>query len=82
MLVNIKTALAARGMRQIGLALSEKIPPTVLSEVINGRREASPEMRARIARALQADEGWLFSTVTRIPRPASRTETDLVPVQA
>ena len=78
MLVNIKTALAARGMRQIDLALSEKIPPTVLSEVINGRREASPETRARIARALQADERWLFSTITRIPQPASGGETEPV----
>jgi len=75
MLVNIKTALAARGLRQIDLALSEKIPPTVLSEVINGRREASPELRSRIACALQADEGWLFSRVTRIPRHASDEES-------
>ena len=82
MLTNMKTALAARGIRQIDLALSEKIPPTVLSEVVNSRRKASSELRSRIARALQADEGWLFSTITRIPPPASRTEADPVFVQA
>ena len=82
MLVNIKTALAARRMRQIDLAQSEKIPPTVLSEVINERRTASPELRAKVARALKADERWLFAKVTRIPQSASDTDPEPVPVSA
>ena len=67
MLANFKTALAARGMRQIELALELKVSPTVLSEIVNGRRTASPSLRARLAELLQADEACLFSSVTRIP---------------
>jgi transcriptional regulator with XRE-family HTH domain len=67
-LVNFKTVLAARGMRQIELALDLKISPTVLSEIVNGRRTASPSLRARLADMLQADEAWLFSSFTRIPK--------------
>jgi hypothetical protein len=67
-LVNFKTALAARGMRQIELALDLKVSPTVLSEIVNGRRSANPSLRARLAEVLQADEAWLFSSFTRIPK--------------
>lgn len=73
MLVNFKTALAARGMRQIELALELKIAPTVLSEIVNGRRSASPSMRARLAEMLQVDEAWLFSSFTRIPNRSDST---------
>jgi transcriptional regulator with XRE-family HTH domain len=77
-LVNFKTALAARGMRQIELALDLKVSPTVLSEIVNGRRSASPSLRARLAEVLQADEAWLFSTFTRIPKHAdSATEPNV-----
>jgi transcriptional regulator with XRE-family HTH domain len=69
-LANLKTAIAARRTTQVDLALDLKIAPTVLSEIIHGRRQADPSLRARIAEALEADESWLFSTVTRIPRPA------------
>ena len=68
---NIKTALAARRMRQVDLALDLKISPSVLSEIIYGRRQADPSLRARIAEALRADESWLFSPVMRIPSPCS-----------
>ena len=75
MLANFKTAVAARGMRQVDLALELKIAPSVLSEIINGRRSASPSLRARLAELLQADEAWLFSSFTRIPNRAdSATE--------
>lgn len=71
MLTNLKTALAARRVRQVDLALSLKIPPSVLSEIICGRRQANPSLRARIAEALLADETWLFSSITRIPGPTT-----------
>jgi len=71
MLANLKTTIAARRLTQVDLALRLKIPPTVLSEIIHGRRLADGSLRARIAEALRADESWLFSTVTRIPAPAS-----------
>jgi transcriptional regulator with XRE-family HTH domain len=66
-LVNLKSAIAARGLRQVDLALELKIAPSVLSEIVNGRRSAYASLRARLAEALQADELWLFSTITRIP---------------
>jgi transcriptional regulator with XRE-family HTH domain len=67
MLANLKATLAARGVRQVELALSLNIPPSVLSEVVNERREASRELRDRIAQALSADPDWLFSPVAAIP---------------
>lgn len=73
MLVNFKTALAARGTRQVELALELKIAPTVLSEIVNGRRSANPSLRARLAEMLQVDEAWLFSSFTRIPNRADST---------
>jgi transcriptional regulator with XRE-family HTH domain len=70
-LVNLKSAIAARGLRQVDLALELKIAPSVLSEIVNGRREADASLRARLAQLLHADEAWLFSRITRIPAPAA-----------
>jgi len=67
---NLKAALAARQMRQVELALSLRISPSTLSEIICGHRLADASLRTRIAEALRADEAWLFSKVTRIPAPA------------
>ena len=67
MLVNLKMTIAVRRMTQVDLALQLKIAPTILSEIIHGRRQADRSLRARIAEALRADETWLFSTVARIP---------------
>ncbi len=69
MLANLKAALAGRKIHQIDLALSLRVPPSVLSEIVCGRRKANPRLRARIAAALQADEDWLFSPVSVIPPP-------------
>lgn len=71
MLLNLKSAIAARGMRQVDLAMQLKITPSVLSEIVNGRREPDASLRSRIAEALDVDEQWLFSRVTRIPRASS-----------
>ncbi len=79
MLVNLKAAIAARRLRQVDVALALKITPSVLSEIVNGRREADASLRAQIAEILRADESWLFSTITRIPGPASSSVTDGAP---
>ena len=71
MLSNIKATLAARGVKQVDLALRLRMSPSVLSEIVNGRRKADPSLRARIASELRADEGWLFSSVSHIPAPRS-----------
>lgn len=67
MLSNLKTALAARGVKQVDLALRLKIPPSVLSEIIHERRNADASLRARLADELQVDERWLFATYTALP---------------
>jgi len=72
-LANLKTTIAARRLTQVDLALDLKIAPTVLSEIIHGRRQADPSLRARLAEILQADEDWLFGA-PHIPAPKSNTE--------
>ena len=61
MLVNFKVALAVSGERQVGLAQRCGIDPTLLSLVINERREASAELRSKLAEALSVSEQWLFT---------------------
>jgi len=72
MLVNLKMTIVARQLTQVDFAIQLKVAPTVLSEIIRGRRQADASLRARIADALRADEAWLFSSVTHIPQPATR----------
>jgi transcriptional regulator with XRE-family HTH domain len=79
MLANLKAALAARRLRQVDLALSLKIPPSTLSEIICGRRQAESSLRTRIAEALCADEAWLFSTFARIPPLSSGSGSRSMP---
>jgi transcriptional regulator with XRE-family HTH domain len=67
MLSNLKTALAARRMRQAGLAQAIGVAESTLSEFIHGRCTLAPHFLARISEKLQADPEWLFSRVTHIP---------------
>lgn len=69
MLANLKTAIAARGLRQIELAHKLAIPSDFLSRIVRGWTKPSAELRVRIAEVLQADEGWLFSANVVIPGP-------------
>jgi transcriptional regulator with XRE-family HTH domain len=78
MVTNLKVALAARRMRQVDLAMFLKIAPSTLSEIVCGRRQADASLRARIAEALSADEGWLFSKIARIPGPPSSNSAPVI----
>lgn len=80
MLANLKGALAVRRLRQVDLAVLLSVTPSLLSDVVNERRPADSSLRSRIAAALDADEGWLFASVTEIPAPGSCAEG--VPVAA
>lgn len=80
MLVNLKSALSVRGYTQWRFSLLLEIPPSVLSEIVHERRRPDPSLRARIASILQADAGWLFSSVTHIPEPGPREESAPVPM--
>jgi transcriptional regulator with XRE-family HTH domain len=61
MLANLKTAIAARGLRQIELAQKLHISSDFLSRVVRGWTKPSADLRVRIAEVLQADETWLIS---------------------
>jgi transcriptional regulator with XRE-family HTH domain len=65
MLVNFKVALALSGERQVDLALRCGVDPTLLSLVINERREPTAELRSKLAEALKVSERWLFAKRTR-----------------
>lgn len=77
MLVNFKTALAARKVHQADLAQSLQIAPTVLSEIIHERRRTDAALRAKIASALHVDEQWLFETYVRVPAPPTSESPEL-----
>ena len=83
MLVNFKAALAARRVKQIDLTLQLKIDPTLLSRIINCRCEADPSLRAKLAAALEVEEGWLFQMVASIPKAVRSVGVDTsLPVPA
>jgi hypothetical protein len=65
MLVNFKVALALSRERQVDLAMRCGVDPTLLSLVINERREAPAELRSKLAAALRVSERWLFAKRTR-----------------
>ncbi len=75
MLANLKTTLAARGLRQADLAQAVGVPESTLSTFIHGRCDLPPHFRARIAERLQADPAWLFSSV-KPHIPPHRPEPD------
>jgi transcriptional regulator with XRE-family HTH domain len=60
MYLNLKLQLLKTGKRQNRLALQLGVDESILSKIINGFRQPSPEMRGRIAMLLQSDEEWLF----------------------
>jgi plasmid maintenance system antidote protein VapI len=57
---NLRLQLWKIGMRQNRLAQMIGIHETELSRILNGFRRLDPEVRARIAAALETDEKWLF----------------------
>jgi transcriptional regulator with XRE-family HTH domain len=65
MYLNLKLQVLKTGTRQNRLAQCLDIDETVLSKIINGFREPSPEILARIATALESNEEWLFEPVDR-----------------
>ena len=74
---NLKTALAARKMRQVELAAAIGISASTLSEFVHGRTELAPHLQERIAELLRADRAWLFSSVHHIPAPRPESGTAL-----
>jgi len=65
---NLKLQLWKSGIRQNRLASMLGLDESMLSKIVNGFREPSPTLRAKIAGLLQTDEQWLFE------RTEARTE--------
>ena len=57
---NLRIQLWKAEIRQNRLAKMIKMDETVLSRIVNGFREPSPEFRKKISVILQSDEQWLF----------------------
>jgi transcriptional regulator with XRE-family HTH domain len=74
MRTNLRAALAARGMRQVDLAAELKIWPSVVSDLVTGRRDPEPRVAARIAEILRVDEFLLFSEQPLIPMAPKKSQ--------
>ena len=57
---NVKLQLWRLGMRQNRLAQVLAMDETNLSRIVNGFRKPAPEVKQKIAKALDCDPVWLF----------------------
>lgn len=57
---NLKLQMWRTGLRQNRLAQILELDETTLSRIVNGFRKPAPEIKAKIAAALQSDQDWLF----------------------
>ena len=69
---NLKLQLWRTGIRQNRLAQMLGLDETAMSKIVNGFREPSGELRAKIATLLETEEEWLFEPVAP-PEPAMPT---------
>jgi transcriptional regulator with XRE-family HTH domain len=60
---NLKLAMWRSGMRQNRLAQIVSLDETALSRIVNGFRKPCPEMKAKVAAALNTDQEWLFEEI-------------------
>lgn len=73
---NLKLQLWRAGIRQNRLAQSLGIDETMLSKIVNGFRQPSPEMRGKIALLLKCDEEWLFAREEPVSSSNGKAKTD------
>jgi len=64
---NLKLQIWRSGIHQNQLAREISMDETLLSRIINGYREPSSQLRARIAQFFQVDEDWLFDRQRQLP---------------
>lgn len=60
---NLKLQMWRSGIRQNRLARMLNLDETILSRIVNGFRKPCPEMKAKIAEALNTDQDWLFEEI-------------------
>jgi transcriptional regulator with XRE-family HTH domain len=64
---NLRIQLWKSGIRQNRLAKMLEMDETLLSRIVNGFRQPSPDFRKRISALLESDEAWLFQVVENTP---------------
>jgi transcriptional regulator with XRE-family HTH domain len=60
---NLRIQLWKSGIRQNRLAKMLQMDETLLSRIVNGFRQPSPDFRKKISELLQSDEAWLFQVL-------------------
>jgi transcriptional regulator with XRE-family HTH domain len=75
---NLRIQLWKSGIRQNRLAKMLEMDETLLSRIVNGFRQPSPEFRKKISALLKSDEVWLFQVAESAPldqseRPSAKT---------
>jgi transcriptional regulator with XRE-family HTH domain len=60
---NLKFQMWRSGMRQNRLARILNVDETVLSRIVNGFRKPCPDVKAKVAAALNSDQDWLFQEI-------------------
>jgi transcriptional regulator with XRE-family HTH domain len=73
---NLKLQIWKSGIHQNRLARMLGIDESTLSRIVNGFKEPSQQLRARIAEVLVTDERWLFESTddATTPPAADRPE--------
>ena len=74
---NLKLQIWRSGIHQNRLARDLNIDETVLSRIINGYREPSPQTKAIIAQYFQIDESWLFRNEVEFPVAGRWSEAEV-----
>jgi transcriptional regulator with XRE-family HTH domain len=64
---NLRIQLWKSGIRQNRLAKMLEMDETLLSRILNGFRQPSPEFRKKISALLKSDEVWLFEVAESAP---------------
>jgi transcriptional regulator with XRE-family HTH domain len=64
---NLRIQLWKSGIRQNRLAKMLEMDETLLSRIVNGFRQPSPEFRKKISALLKSDEVWLFQVAESAP---------------
>src|ERR1051326_1000933 len=64
---NLRIQLWKAGIRQNRLAKMLDMDETVLSRIVNGFRQPSPDFRKKISALLNSDEAWLFQALENAP---------------
>jgi transcriptional regulator with XRE-family HTH domain len=78
---NLKLRIYTSGLRQNRMAKMLGIDEAHLSKIVNGFREPSDELRARIAEILHCDPAWLFHKVF-VTEESPVIDSELMPPSA